>query len=89
MTSKQIGRLAYRVEGDTWVAYYAPLDSMEGAILLGSIAMKLVQSEDRKQQFMTLMQDCFGDLTEELWGQRATFPDPPRRAPEHERAGRA
>lgn len=85
--SKQIGRLAYREEGLMWNAYYALPGTMDGALHLGGIKMTLVLREDRKQQFMELMQEAFSDMTEELWGQRATFPDAPQRAPEHERAG--
>ena len=35
-----IGRLAMRVEGELWSAYYAMPNTMEGAVFLGSIAMR-------------------------------------------------
>lgn len=51
----QIGRLALRVEGDNWNAYYAQTGTMDGAIFLGSIRMGLVATNiARKQQFMDL-----------------------------------
>ena len=45
---QQVGRLAMRVEGDFWRAYYAMPGTMEGALLLGSIAMGAVQREGPK-----------------------------------------
>lgn len=85
----QIGRLAMREEGLSWVAYYAPrTDSMEHAILLGSITMTaVVEHPERKQQFMDLMRELVGDIVEEVAGVRPIWGGP-ERAPEHERAGR-
>ena len=51
----QIGRLAFRVEGDNWCAYYALTDSMVDAVPLATIRMKLVANQDRRKAFMTLM----------------------------------
>ncbi len=48
------GRLAMRVEGNNWVAYYAMPYTMEGAVWLGSIAMGAVQAPERKQAFYSL-----------------------------------
>lgn len=91
MNSKQkveAGRVAFRVEGDRWVAYYAMPLTMEGAIFLGSIHFGAVRnSPDRKEAFMMLMQgivqECFADK-----GIAAEWPAP-QPAPEHERSGRA
>lgn len=87
--SVQIGRLAMRVEGDKWTAYYAMPDTMEDAVYLGQIAMRFVADPERKAAFMSLMRDVVADLIEEACGQRPTWPDGPRPAPEHEKAGRA
>lgn len=88
--SNKILRIAFRVEGHMWNCYVAKLDTMGGAHLMGSIAMKLIEGRpDRKQHFMDLMQEVFADMSEELWGARATYPDGVERAPEHERSGRA
>ena len=38
-------RLALRVEGHWWNAYAAPMNTMEGAVLLGSIGMGAVTGE--------------------------------------------
>lgn len=89
MPARMIGRLALRVEDSLWVAYYAAPDSMEGALFLGSIQMRFVQDVDRKAAFMAMMRDAVSDLVEETIGTRPTWPDGEKRAPEHERAGRA
>lgn len=83
----QIGRLAMRVEGDKWVAYYAMPDTMNNAIWLGSILLTVVQDEARKQAFMNLMREIVGDHIEAAVGVRPTWGGP-RPGPEHERAGR-
>lgn len=84
---KNIGRLAMRVEGDHWNAYYALPDSMEGAVWLGSIAMRFVQDQTRKQLFMALMRAAVSDLIEEATGERPIWPEPEgHTAPEHEKS---
>ena len=82
-----VGRLAFRVEGDNWVAYYALADTMEGAIFLGSIKMQFVQDKDRKAAFMDLMKSAFTDAIEEFGGKVDSWDE--QRAPEHERSGSA
>jgi hypothetical protein len=82
-----MGRLAMRVDGQNWNAYYAVPDTMEGAIFLGSIAMRFVQNPVRKALFMTLMQEAVSDLLEEITGERPTWPNGPQLAPAHERSG--
>lgn len=86
---QQIGRLAMREEGDNWNAYYAMPHTMDGALLLGSIRMAIAIRPDRKEAFMALMRDAVADIIEERTGVRPTWPDGPRRAPEHERSGHA
>jgi hypothetical protein len=82
----KIGRLAMRVEGTNWVAYYALPNTMEGAIFLGSIAMKFVEDPTRKSTFMYLMQEAVSDIIEEETGTRPVWPEGPKPAPEHERS---
>lgn len=84
----KMGRAALRVEGDNWVAYYAEPDTMEGALFLASIKMKLVENEERKQQFMTLVRAIVGDLVEKAMGQRPSW-GRTKTAPPHERSGNA
>jgi hypothetical protein len=82
---QKMGRIALREEGTMWNAYYALPDTIEGALFIGSIAMSLVQREDRKQAFISLIRECVADIIEEKFGQRPTFPDGVIPAPEHER----
>lgn len=82
-------RLAFRVEGEMWNAYAALIGTMEGAHLLGSVRLGLVQHPDRKAAFMALMQDALSDLLTDALGASVSWPDPPAPAPAHERAGRA
>ena len=85
---EQIGRLALRVEGDNWCAYYALNETMEGALPLGSIRMAIARIPARKQGFMDLMRDAVADIIEEQCGLRPSWGEP-ERAPENERTGRA
>ena len=80
----KVGRLALRVEGTMWNAYYAMPDTLRGAVLLGSIAMKFVETKARKDAFMDLMREAVADILEEQTGARPTWGGPIA-APEHER----
>lgn len=87
---KKVGRLAMRVEGDLWVAYFAPPETMDGALFLGSIQMALVQDQDAKQVFMALMRDAVGKILQDATGVLPHWPEPfGTPAPEHERGGSA
>jgi hypothetical protein len=83
----KLGRLAMRHEGNFWVAYYALPESMEGAVLLGSIAMRFVDTKPRRDAFMEIMKKAVADLLQDQFGERPTWPDGPQPAPEAERAG--
>ncbi len=86
---KQMGRLALRVEGAYWRAYFALPDTMEGAIEVGGIAMAAITNNPtRKQAFMDMMREFVGEILAERLGQTPQWNDPVN-APEHERAGRA
>jgi hypothetical protein len=86
----QVGRLALRVEGKVWNAYYAMPSTMEGAVWLGSIAMATVaDNPERKEAFMDLMRGIVSEFLNDFYQQSVIWPDPPRPAPEHERSGSA
>lgn len=85
---QEVGRLAFRIEGDWWVAYYALPASMKDVIELSRIRMTCVERHDRKQAFMNLMRDTIADVLENQIGHRPDW-NAPTKAPEHERAGRA
>ena len=83
----QVGRLALRREGKWWNAYYATTESMEGAELLGSIRMTIVENNPKtKEMFMDAMREAVADMVEHVTGTRPTWGGP-QPAPEHERAG--
>ena len=82
-------RLALRHEGEWWNAYGAPVETMAGAVLLGSIRIRVVAlSPELKSKFMQCMEDALSaalmaqlDLDERpSWNE-------PTPAPEHERSG--
>ncbi len=86
---KNIGRLAFRHEGDYWNAYYAVADSMNDAVPLAGIRFAIVHDYPaRKAEFMNLMREVVGDLIEKQCGVRPIWPIPPQPAPEHEREDR-
>lgn len=78
-----------REEGTLWVAYYALPNTMDGALFLGSIAMRFVRDRERKRIFIDLMKEAVSDLIEEQTGERPTWPNSEQPAPEHERGGKA
>jgi len=82
-----IGRLAMRVEGDNWTAYWAKPGTMEGALWLGSIRLALVQSTERREAFIALMRDALEVLFAEKFGPVDSWETTP--APETERSGSA
>jgi hypothetical protein len=84
----QAGRLAMRVEGNLWVAYFAQIGTMDGAIFLGSIQMAFVQDQGRKRAFMGLMQEAVGEILADAMGAEPHWPEWTP-APDHERGGRA
>ena len=69
----QVGRLAFRVEGDLWVAYYALPDTMHDALPLAFIAMTCVKRPERKEAFMDLMRNIVADIIEVRTGERPTM----------------
>lgn len=85
---KSIGRIAFRLEGDMWNAYWTQQTSMEGAILLGSIRVNaVVDRPTRKGEFMALMRASLSDAIRDVTGVSPSWGDP-EVAPEHERASR-
>jgi hypothetical protein len=79
-------RLALRQEGTLWNAYLATSDSMDNAMLLGSIKLSVVKnSEVRKREFMDLMTAVVADAVKETTGLDPLFAERP--APESERSG--
>jgi len=84
MSEQQIGRVAFRVEGKWWNAYYAMPGTMKGAIKLASIRMTLVEKEERRTAFLKTVELCVGDAMGTIIGTRPSWKKPVP-APEHER----
>jgi hypothetical protein len=57
-----VGRLALRVEGEWWVAYYALPNTMAGAIEMARIGMPIVQDADRRAAFKELMKSFVDEV---------------------------
>jgi len=78
----QVGRIAFRVEGDWWVAYYAMPDTMDKALRLASIQMAIVTDNPvRRQTFMDLIRSYVKEIVPAF-----EIADT-QTAPEHERSG--
>ena len=89
MPLQETGRIAFRAEGESWNAYWAPEQtSMSGALLLGSLRMSLAQRPHLKAEFMALMRLSFEAVAEDAFGQPLIWKEP-RSAPENERSGNA
>lgn len=86
---KQSIRLAMRVEGDWWVAYIAPLTTMEGALELGRVHMRVATIPSQKLVALEFFKGAMSAAIEAVGGSDLVWPTGPMPAPEHERAGRA
>ena len=86
--SKDIGRLAFRTEGEFVNAYYALRGSMEGALLLFSVNRSAAAHPIVRERILDLGRAIVGQLLHEATGQRVEFLEPIP-APEHEKAGHA
>lgn len=71
MTTKQeaAGRLAFRHEGPFWNCYIARMDTMEGATLIGSILMRVVEDDEAvRHSFMECMKLAMAHMLKETSG---------------------
>lgn len=85
----QIGRLAFRHEGEWWNAYYALPDSMDKAIHVASIRIGSVQADAiLKNAFMDTMKIMVSNFIKDQSGLDPTWGGP-NSAPESERSGNA
>ena len=76
MAEMQVGKIAFRDEGDMWNCYWDPMDGRE-KIWLGSLRMIFVRSsEPLKNQFMDLMRAAWIDMCEEIMGVTPSFTEP-------------
>ena len=85
---KQIGRLAIREEV-LWVnTYYAMPGTMEGAILIASVRRTAAERPGVLDAFKDLGRAIVSEIVFEESGMRPVWGGE-KRAPEHERAGKA
>lgn len=89
MTAAQLGRLAMRVEGDWWIAYYAKIGTMEGALELGRLRMVLAEIPAIKTATLEYYKGVMTAMVSGTIGAKLEWPTPEQPAPEHEKAGRA
>lgn len=80
-------RLAFRSEGEFVKCYYAAPDTMDKAMLLGSMRRSVFKVPDVFQQWQALMQQILAAACVEALGAAPEFQT--EVAPEHERSGRA
>lgn len=60
------GRIVFRVKRHMWVAYYAQPHTMNDAIVLGTIALRLVTDNlERKNAFMQMMREASSEMLEQ------------------------
>jgi hypothetical protein len=79
-------RLAIRVEGGTVNAYLAKQGTMDGAMLIGSIARGIVEKDRRLwENWKAVMTDAISSVIKGIFDQEPEMIERP--APEHERAG--
>lgn len=82
-------RLAMRVEGEWWVAYFAEIGTMDRALEVGRIRVNLAEVPAIKALAMAFFQNTMTEIIKAVSGGiEIAWPNPPERAPEHERAGR-
>ena len=79
-------RLAIRHEGKSINAYIASADTMEGAILLGSLNKDLAQHEDFFEQWKFFMISAMSYMVETAFGEK---PHMIERKPSEPRGGNA
>lgn len=80
---EDVGRLAFRVEGDFWKVYYTQTNSMDDALFLGSVAMRFVEIEEAREQFMEFMKTQLVHAFDELFDATHEWTELP--VPAHER----
>ena len=72
-----------------WNAYWALPDTVDGALLIGSIPMAAVQNVKQKLAFMQLMKDALASMLAEEGIKIEDGRWTTQSAPEHERGGNA
>lgn len=74
-------RLAMREEDGFWNAYCAQVDTMQGAVFLGSIPIAAVEEPELKAAFMDLMMKVLARAVADIGGGKVTGWEKPKPAP--------
>ena len=83
-------RLALRQEGHMLNAYVADPGTMDGAMLIGSIALRLCQDNPRlRDDFQEIMTQAMLGILRNILGVDTPIGVRVQEAPEHERGGNA
>lgn len=78
-------RLALRREGRSYNAYFAKSETMDDAILVGSLSMRLAEDDETRRAWQAFMEHAFARFIEDVVGVQPTMTR--ETAPEHERGG--
>jgi hypothetical protein len=71
---KEVCRLAMRREGGMWNAYLAAMNTMDGATVIGSIAVAaVIDNPERKAAFQRMMTEFVSEMIRAETGQRPDF----------------
>lgn len=88
MTENLLIRLAIRREGEFVNAYHAASGTMDGAMLVGSIRVSILDAhKDIWEDWKALMSRAYQTVVHDATGCEVEMNEGP--APEHERSGRA
>lgn len=88
MTEQMLMRLAIRREGQFVNAYHAAHDTMDGAMLVGSLRVSILDAHpDIWEDWKKLMSRAYQAVIHDVTGVKPHMDETP--APEHERSGRA
>jgi hypothetical protein len=82
-------RLAMRVEGPWWVAYFAKTETMDGAIEIARFQMTVARVDSVRDAVLDLVQAMARALVKDIAGLGEIADFEISKAPEHERAGRS
>jgi len=87
MAIPEFGRLAMRVEGDWWVAYFANPNTMDRALQIGRVHMSVAGIH--KDETLEYFKGVVSKMVKTAAGHDLVWPNAPRTAPEHEKVGRS
>ncbi len=89
MADKSRFRIAMRVEGEWWVAYFAEPESMISAMEIARFPMKVASHLAVRDAILDLVQELTKSLLSGVLGLGGVEDFEISSAPEHERAGRS